>query len=250
VNVNVLKLVDAGSGQLNTELSRRGLLRKLAGATAVAFAGVTALKINGAVAASSFMKTTSALNLRTGPGPRRRVMLVIPSNTVVSYLRESKYGYYKVRYESTVGWAHADFLEETDAGEEIPVPVGTARTNDTVNFRNGPSTSARVIQVLPPNTKVDVFDIWRNGFRMVGYAQVTGWIYADFLGVQSGPLGGYVRTTTTLNLREEPNTSSRILAVMPKNAQAFRGDQIANGFLGITYNGIFGWAHMDYLVSE
>jgi uncharacterized protein YgiM (DUF1202 family) len=62
-------------------------------------------------------------------------------------------------------------------------------------------------------------------------------------------LGGYVVTTTALNLREEANATSRVLAVMPKGAKAFRGDVIANGFLGVTYKGISGWAHMDYLES-
>jgi uncharacterized protein YraI len=250
-NVNVMELVDAGSDQLSTDLSRRGFLRKLGGLAAVAVAGGAALKIRGAGAASTFLKTTSALNLRTGPGPRRRIILVIPNKTVVSYMGESKYGYHKVGYQGTVGWAYADYLVDSDDGEtEIPVPVGTARTNDYVNFRSGPSTRSGVIRVLPPNTKVDVFDIWENGFRKAAYAQVNGWIYDDYLGPQSGPLGGYVTTTTALNLREEPNTKSNVLAVMPKGSRAFRGDEIANGFLGVTYNGMFGWAHMDYLVSD
>jgi uncharacterized protein YraI len=251
MNVNVLNLVDSGTDQMASDLSRRGLLRKMVGAAAVAVAGGAALKIGGVGAASTFLKTTSALNLRTGPGPRRRIMLVIPNKTVVSYLGQSKYGYHKVSYQGTDGWAHADYLVDSDdGGNEGEAPVGTARTTDTVNFRNGPSTSARVIRVLPPNTKVDVFDVWENGFRMVGYAQVTGWIYADYLGDQSGPLGGYVRTTTALNLREEPNTRSRILALMPKGTRVARGDEVANGFVAVTYKGIFGWAHMDYLVSE
>ena len=245
-----MEIVDAGTDQLSTDLSRRGLLRKLGGLAAVAVAGGAALKIRGAGAASTFLRTTSALNLRTGPGPRRRIILVIPNNKLVNYLGESKYGYHRVNHQGTVGWAFADYLVDDDGGNGAEEPVGTARTNDSVNFRSGPSTSSSVIRVLPPNTTVDVFDVWENGFRMVGYAQRTGWIYADFLGVQGGPVGGYQRTTTALNLREEPNTSSRILALMPKGTRLGRGDQVVNGFVAVTYNGIFGWAHTDYLVSD
>src|SRR5215211_435683 len=115
-NVNVMEIVDAGTDQLSTDLSRRGLLRKLGGLAAVAVAGGAALKIRGAGAASTFLRTTSALNLRTGPGPRRRIILVIPNNKLVNYLGESKYGYHRVNHQGTVGWAFADYLVDDDGG--------------------------------------------------------------------------------------------------------------------------------------
>jgi hypothetical protein len=34
---------------------------------------------------------------------------------------------------------------------------------------------------------------------------------------------------------------------MRKGAKAFAGDVIANGYIGVNYNGINGWAHTDYL---
>jgi len=315
-------VIESGSESLSANVSRRTLLGKIAAAAAVALTGGIALAAT-AWADASFMKTTSALNLRSGPGPRRRVLLVIPEATVVSYEGQSKYGYHKVGYQGTVGWAYADYLVDADEGEtEVPVPVGTttttdtvnfrngpstssrviqvlkpgttvdifdiyengfrkvgfaqvagwihtdflasdngggsddptpvgtARTNDSVNFRSGPSTSARVIQVLPKNTKIDVFDVWENGFRKVRYGQIMGWVHGDYIGGQSGPLGGYVIATSAVNLREEANTSSRILAVMPEGGRAFRGDVIANNFLNVTYKGNNGWAYKDYLVNE
>jgi uncharacterized protein YgiM (DUF1202 family) len=243
--------VESGSDLLSAGITRRQLLRKMAGVGAFAAAGGLGLvlKAGSASADTGFYRTTSALNLRTGPGIRRRIILVIPDKAMVTSLGQSKYGYRKVAYQGTEGWAHGDFLEVTNGGStEVPERIGFGQTTDSVNFRNGPSTSARVYQVLKAGTTVDVFDAEENGFRMVGYAQVVGWIHSDYLSV-GGPLGGYVRTTAALNLREEPNTSSRVLALMPRGATAFRGDVIANGFLGITYNGIFGWAHMDYLES-
>jgi uncharacterized protein YraI len=314
-------VIESGFESLSGNVSRRTLLGKVAAAAAVALTGGLAVAAT-ALADASFMKTTSALNLRSGPGPRRRVLLVIPEATVVSYEGQSKNGYHKVGYQGTVGWAyadylvdagegetevpvpvgtttttdtvnfrngpstsasvyrvlpagttvdifdvyengfrmvgfaqvegwiHTDFLASDNGGSEVPTPVGTARVNDSVNFRSGPSTSAKVIQVLPKNTRIDVFDVWENGFRMVGYAQVVGWVYGDYIGGQSGPLGGYVIATSAVNLREEANTSSRILAVIPEGGRAFRGDEIANNFLNVTYNGNNGWAYMDYLRNE
>jgi D-alanyl-D-alanine carboxypeptidase len=246
-----LDLVETGSVLLTATVSRREVLHKAAGFGAVAAAVSLGLSVRGGSALADdtgFYRTTSSLNLRTGPGLRRRVILVIPSDTGVESLGKSKNGYRYVAYHGVAGWAHGDYLEATD-DIEVPMVTGTAQTTTGVNMRNQPSTSASVYRVLPEGTTVDVFDVWENGYRMVGHAQVTGWIYADYLDAGGGPLGGYVVTTIALNLREEANTSSRVLTVMPKGAKAFRGDVIANGFLGVTYNGKSGWAHMDYLES-
>src|SRR5215207_7635705 len=173
-------VIESGSTSLSVNVSRRTLLKKIGVAGAAALAG--GLALTGVTRAdTSFLRTTSALNLRTGPGPRRRVLVVLPKDALVAYLGQSKYGYHKVRYQNTIGWAYADYLVEGDAGGEEPVPVGTTTTTDTVNFRNGPSTSSRVIQVLKPGTTVDIFDVYENGFRKVGFAQVAGWIHTDFL---------------------------------------------------------------------
>jgi uncharacterized protein YraI len=247
------EIVEIGKGKLMETTTRRSFLKRAAGAGAVAAAVGIGLKLDGSVSAqeSSHYRTTSALKLRTGPGPRRRVILIMPQNAVVTYAGQSKYGYRKVSYQGTVGWAHADYLEVSNGGStDVPVPVGSMQTTDSVNFRWEPSSSSKVIQVLKPGTVVEVFDYFANGYRMVGYANIAGWVHMDYLAEVEGPLGGYVRTTSALNLRAEPSTSSKVLAVMPKNARAFRGDVIANDFLGVTYNGIFGWAHTDYLVTE
>jgi rare lipoprotein A len=233
-------------------MSRRQVLRAVAGVGAIAAAGGLGLALNsGSVLADDtvYYRVTSAVNLRTGPGTKRRILRVIPAQSIVASLNQSKYGFRKVLHDGTEGWAHADFLEEVDGGSVVvPVPVGHAKTTDDVNFRSGPSTTARVIQVLKAGTTVEVFDVNDNDFRMVGYANTQGWVHNGYLDV-GGPLGGYAVTTTALNLREEPNMSSKVLAVMPKGATVFRGDVIANDFLGVTYNGISGWAHTDFLKS-
>lgn len=238
----------SGSDLFSVSIDRRNLLRKMAGAgVVVAAAGVGLTLTQGSASAdAAFYQTTSALNLRSGPGPRRRVILVIPSGAGVESYGKSKNGYRYVGYNGIAGWAHSDYLTATD-DIAVPTVTGTATTTTSVNMRNQPSTSASVYRVLPEGTTVDVFDVWENGFRKVGFAQVSGWVHADYLAASGGPLGGYVVTTTALNLRAEANTTSKVLVVMPKGAKAFRGDVIANGFLGVTYNGKSGWAHMDFL---
>lgn len=60
---------------------------------------------------------------------------------------------------------------------------------------------------------------------------------------------------TFLSLREEPNTYSRELARIPNGAYLFylpgedeRGRlPFRNGFYYVRYNGIWGWAHGNYI---
>jgi uncharacterized protein YraI len=236
---------------LGEPLDRRVFLRKAAGFGAAASLAGLGLAVSGGstlAVPTGYWRTTSRLNLRTGPGTSRKVILTMPEGALVQSLERAKNGFLYVSYRGTNGWAHADFLASANGdGNDVPEPIGTLRTTDRVNFRRAPSTSAAIIQVVPAGVTVDDFGLAENGFRMVGYAQTAGWIHADYLGDPGGPLGGYVVTTTALNLRAEPSTSARVLAVMPKGAKAFRGDEIANGFVGVTYNGMSGWAYMDYL---
>lgn len=60
-------------------------------------------------------------------------------------------------------------------------------------------------------------------------------------------VGDYYRTTARLNLRAQPNTSAKILLVLPENALVQQVAPIQNGFRKVAYQGTTGWAHSDYL---
>ena len=55
-------------------------------------------------------------------------------------------------------------------------------------------------------------------------------------------------TTTNLNLRSGPSTTSGVLAVIPSGATVSVLDADAsNGFYKVEYNGVTGYAHGNYL---
>ena len=60
--------------------------------------------------------TTTALNLRAGPGTGNAVILVIPSGGNVEILGDPEQGFYPVRYAGETGWAHGDFLSFGSSG--------------------------------------------------------------------------------------------------------------------------------------
>ena len=233
-------------------VDRRTFVRRALGlGLAGALAGTALIEgVTRASAASGFYRTTSAVNFRTGPSTRRRVLRVLPANALVSFQGGTSGAWLKVAHDGTIGWVHGDFLTESNGGsnDEWPV-VGTAVTTSSVNLRSGPTTGHKVLRVLARGTSVQITDNLGNGFRYVIHDGLAGWIYDGYLdGRGNGPRpGGYLMATTALNHRAEPNTKAPVLAVIPQGGLVLRSDQGANGFAYVAYNGNWGWAHMDYL---
>jgi len=232
---------------LDRAMDRRNVLKMVAGAGAAALAGTLVVAAKAEAAGGRTLITSSALNLRSGPGTSYKVRLVIPKSAHVFDHGNVKNGFRQVTYNNTRGWASDQYLK---AGTQIPGEagpvIGTRVTTSAVNFRSGPSTGDGVIRVLAKGTTVEITDTVVDGFRYVYHQGQGGWVYDDYLG--SGDSGwGTLTVTTDLNLRAEPSTSAKILAVMRKGSKVQRSDQGANGFAYVGYNGTWGWAWMEYL---
>jgi uncharacterized protein YraI len=185
--------------------------------------------------------------LRTGPGARRRIILVMPTGSTVKDLGVSKNGYRNVSYKGTAGWASMDFLIVSNGGSD-PILLGNSVTTTAVNLRSGPSTSNQVLRVLSVGTVVTTSDTVTNGFRYVVHNGLAGWVYDAYLKVGAdGPTDGTLTVTTALNLRPEPSTSARILAVMPEGSHVQPTGEGSNGFAKVVYGNLTGWAATQYL---
>src|SRR5689334_10030889 len=98
-------------------VDRRRMLKLMGGAGLLALVG-TRVKTEGTdAAAGGSLKTTSALNLRSGPSTSHRILLVIPKGAHVVDLGEQRNGFRKVTYANTRGWASQQYLK---AGNQIP----------------------------------------------------------------------------------------------------------------------------------
>jgi uncharacterized protein YraI len=218
-----------------------------------------------ALAASA--TTTSALNLRVGFRLTSKVKLVMPAGSRVDIVNRSQNGYWKVVYQGVRGYAHGDYLDvgggsSSGGGGGGNVSTGgrtgSASVLSSLNLRAGPSTSDRVLAVMPTGATITLTGESSNGFLKATYNGTTGWAYADYVGT-SGSAGdspdadpgsgnaGSASTTSSLNLRSGPNTSSRVLLVMPSGASVTLTGESSGGFLGVTYRGTSGWASSTYL---
>ena len=233
---------------------------------AIAFGG---LATRPAAADAAAATTTSALNLRSGPGLTNSVLLVIPSGAAVEVTGAAQAGFLPVTYRGMSGFASSDFLTVGGGGGGITSggPTGTRYVVDgSLNFRSGPGTSSSVISVLRAGSAVQLTGEQSNGFARVTFNGTTGWAFAQYLSTTGGtgngtgtpPAGGDVAVGYSvtgsatvvngpLNQRRGPGTSYAVIRVLPNGAVVDVMGGAQAGFLPVRFNGVKGWASATYL---
>jgi uncharacterized protein YraI len=234
--------------------TRRDVLKRFAKGTA-------ALALAGAVLAGGFSasvsagtgtyRTTSSLNLRSGPGTNYSVLLVIPQGGLVTQVGPDQNNFKKVSYNGTVGWAYGSYLVvENGGGGDIPAYRGDAYTTDAVNMRSGPGTNYSVLLVIPAGATIEVYDEYANYFWLVRYKGQFGYVHSNYISDNGGGQeAGTLKTTAAVNLRSEPSLSAKVLLVIPAGTYVQGSDQFANGYRQVTVTslGVTGWVYNAYL---
>src|SRR5262249_59395920 len=114
--------------------------------------------------------TTSALNLRSGPGTDQRIRLVMPEGAEVEIIGGPRHGFYKVSYNGREGWAYGDYLDMGGgSGNGSGSDSGSTLVLTALNLRSGPSTADSIILVMPEGSHVDLTGDSANGFLGVVY---------------------------------------------------------------------------------
>ena len=219
----------------------------VAGTGAAAVLGVVK-SLPASAAAGCGYRTITSLKLRAKASMNGKVLLVMPGGALVKDLGSSQNGYIKVEYRGTAGWAYGDYLAPTSSDLAPPI-TGEVTTTNSVDLRQGPGLNDPVIQVLKKGTWVETSDTVIDGFRHVRFDGTRGWIFDDYLGRRSTGIrpGQELIVTNALNLRGQPNTSSKVLKVMPSGASVTAMAQSENGFRSVVYGNTSGWACEDYL---
>lgn len=103
-------------------------------------------ELSTGVAIGSHLRTTAALNLRTGAGTGYRIRLVIPrGGTVVTVNRSSPSGgWYNIKYNGIEGWSYGSYLNlVSSGGGGTPPPPPPSGDNISSNTRGGAILRAR-----------------------------------------------------------------------------------------------------------
>ncbi|MDE6665818.1 MAG: SH3 domain-containing protein [Ruminococcus sp.] len=130
-----------------------------------------------------------------------------------------------------------------------------ATKKDPLNVRFEPSKNAKVVTSIPKGTSVYVYYTSESDWYYTTYNGKSGFISADYVTageeiVLAEPEVHYGIVTTNkdpLNLREEPNSDSKILTTIPKGTGIyFRKTNLA-GWYWASYNEKSGYVSSDHI---
>lgn len=234
-------------------------------------------------------KLTADVNLRRGAGTNYGVIKVIGTGTTVTVTDASNSQWYKVKLsDGTEGYLFSEYLKVTSgdinsakpSATPTPTPApsnGTvqAKTTSDLNVRKGPGTSYGIIKVIDMNVTVTVTEATNSSWYKVKLSDGTeGYLAAQYLKITSGDInsvkpgnsgddntnngnnsntpatGEYVRVTVGLNLRSEPNTSSKVLTVLSTGTVLNVLDRKTSGWVHVrTTGGAEGYVSAEYVTA-
>ena len=234
-------------------------------------------------------KLTADVNLRRGAGTNYGVIKVIGTGTTVTVTDASNSQWYKVKLsDGTEGYLFSEYLKVTSGNIDSAKPSATptptpapsngtvqAKTTSDLNVRKGPGTSYGIIKVIDMNVTVTVTEATNSSWYKVKLSDGTeGYLAAQYLKITSGDInsvkpgnsgddntnngnnsnvpatGEYVRVTVGLNLRSEPNTSSKVLTVLSTGTVLNVLDRKTSGWVHVrTTDGAEGYVSAEYVAA-
>ena len=234
-------------------------------------------------------KLTADVNLRRGAGTNYGVIKVIGTGTTVTVTDASNSQWYKVKLsDGTEGYLFSEYLKVTSGNIDSAKPSATptptpapsngtvqAKTTSDLNVRKGPGTSYGIIKVIDMNVTVTVTEATNSSWYKVKLSDGTeGYLAAQYLKITSGDINSvkpgnsgddntnngnnsnapatdeYVRVTVGLNLRSEPNTSSKVLTVLSTGTVLNVLDRKTSGWVHVrTTGGAEGYVSAEYVTA-
>ena len=182
---------------------------------------------------------TSRVNLRGGPSTADDVIAVLDEGDSVTLTGGMENGFYPITTSNgDDGWVYGAYLAVNASASG-----SSARTNDALNLRSGPSTGDDVILVIPAGSAVTITGNESNGFLPVTYNGTSGWASSHYLSGSGQP----AQTTDDVNFRTGPSLSSDVIRVVaPGRTVLVTGDAV-DGFYPVDFDGESGWISTSFV---
>ncbi|MDQ6600367.1 SH3 domain-containing protein [Bacillus salipaludis] len=178
-------------------------------------------------------QTTANLNLRTGPGPKNKVVTTIPKSKTVT-ASEQTGNWFKVSYQYTskgkkvtkIGWVSGSYLKKVAPTTvtnttTVKFKQTTYQTTSSLNLRSGAGTKYKVLRTIPKGKAVTSTERDGTWYKVVytytsngKTVKVTGWVSGTYLKEYyktSNITGAYYFTTKTVSLYPSADTKKKAL---------------------------------------
>ena len=206
------------------------------------------------VEAAATKMTTTAVNLREGPGLSYAVIKVMKKGTVVTATGKTSHGFAEVAEGSTTGWASAQYL--TGAGSGLPAIIGTRVATADLDIRTTSDDDAETVAEVKKGTVLSVTGATQNGRAQIIYQDNIRWVTAKYLATPDNNLPapptlpkitGTRYATVALNIRSTYKDSYKLITEVPRGTQLSITSVVKQGRRQVVFENAARWVTNKYL---
>jgi uncharacterized protein YgiM (DUF1202 family) len=212
------------------------------------------LPSTGKVNAGVVKSTTTAVNLRKGPGLSYDVIKVLKQGTRVTLTGKTAKGYVQVVNGSSTGYVSSQYLTGSASG--LPAVIGTRIATAALDIRTTSGSDSKTVAEVKKGTKLSVTGATANGRAQIIYKKAIRWVTAKYLAnpdsnQPSAPglpkVTGTRYATAVLDIRSTSADKYTLIAEVPRGTKLSITGVVKNGRMQIIYLGAVRWVTNKYL---
>ena len=199
-----------------------------------------------------------SITLRPSDNVNSGEITQIPLGASVEYLGQANNGFYKIRYNGSVGYALAQYLSKTKQSAATTPSTQimyVVNCNESITLRPSDNVNSGEITQIPLGASVEYLGQANNGFYKIRYNGSVGYSLSQYLSTSRQPQNTAPTTQTlrvvnckeSITLRPSDNVNSGEITQIPLGATVEYLGQARNGFYRVRYNGAEGYALSQYL---
>jgi uncharacterized protein YgiM (DUF1202 family) len=198
--------------------------------------------------------TTTALNLRTGPGLSYKVIKVLKEGTRVTMTGKTARGWAQLVNGKSTGWSSMQYLANSTTGR--PAIIGTRVAWSDLDIRSTSGADSRTVAEVKKGTALSVTGAIQNGRAQIIYKKAIRWVTARHLtnlnsNLPSLPklpkITGTRYATATLNIRSTYADKYRLITEVPRGTELKITGVVKNGKMQIIFEKAVRWVTAKYL---
>lgn len=217
-----------------------------------------------ASAALRTVRTTTALNVRSGPGTTYGIVKVVAKGSTVSTTGRITKGFSEITYAGQLRWVSTQYLKASEP-TTTSRGVRTKYATTALDIRSVSASTYAKLGEIPKGASVSVTGVVQSGRAQIVWGKSTAWVTASYLqtgsvsrGASAGSGGsssgsslprviGTRYATTALMIRTTSSAKFTNLGDVPTGARLSITGKVSNGRMQIVYRGAVRYVTAQYL---
>jgi uncharacterized protein YgiM (DUF1202 family) len=198
--------------------------------------------------------TTTALNLRTGPGLSYSVIKVLKGGARVTMTGKTARGWAQLVNGRSTGWSSMQYLVSSMYGR--PTIIGKRVATADLDVRTTSGTDSRTVTEVQRGTALSVTGAIQNGRAQIIYESRIRWVTARYLTKLTSNLPSPPRlpkiigtryATAQLDIRSTYADKYRLITEVPRGTELKITGVVRNGRMQIIFDKAVRWVTASYL---